>query len=164
MDSLEEIFAAYSNDIYRYLYSLCRDASLAEDLTSEVFLEAVKSLGSFRAESSIRTWLFTIARRRLSRYLSKKHRQMEQLTLSELENVPAPDSDRISHELAARISALIAEESERVQTVMRLRLSGYSFCEIGSAAGISERSARVLYHRTKEKIRKKLKEEGYTYE
>ena len=37
---LAEIFRRHHKDIYQYLYSLCRDASLAEDLTSEVFLQA----------------------------------------------------------------------------------------------------------------------------
>ena len=38
----DELFSVYYKDIYRYLYSLCRDVSLSEDLTSEVFLEVVK--------------------------------------------------------------------------------------------------------------------------
>ena len=41
---LDELFAACHRDVYAYLYSLCRDASLAEDLTGEVFLEAVRSI------------------------------------------------------------------------------------------------------------------------
>ena len=38
---LERLFQTYYQDIYRYLYSLTRDAALSEDLTSETFLEAV---------------------------------------------------------------------------------------------------------------------------
>ena len=43
---LEKLFHTYYKDIYRYLYSLTHDASLSEDLTSEVFLEAVKSIAA----------------------------------------------------------------------------------------------------------------------
>lgn len=32
MTGLDELFSAYYKDVYRYLYSLCRDASLSEDL------------------------------------------------------------------------------------------------------------------------------------
>lgn len=164
MDILSALYSNYSKDIFRYLFSLCHNASLAEELTSEVFLEVVKSIGSFRAESDIKTWLFTIARRKLYQYLHRTHQQAEWLALSEFEEIPAPDIDRDIHELAERVHSLIALESERIQTVMKMRFEGYSFCEIGKAAGISESSARVLYHRTRDRIRKELKEEGYTYE
>ena len=60
---LEELFAQYYKPVYSYLYSLSRNAALAEDLASEVFLETVKSIGSFRGESDIKTWLFSIAGR-----------------------------------------------------------------------------------------------------
>lgn len=46
---LVELFENYYKDIYTYLYSLCRDASLSEDLASEVFLEVVKPLQVFVA-------------------------------------------------------------------------------------------------------------------
>ena len=39
---LEELFSKYYKDVYTYLYSLSRDASLSEDLAQEVFLEVVK--------------------------------------------------------------------------------------------------------------------------
>ena len=58
---LEAVFTAYYKDVYTYLYSLCRDASLAEDLAQEVFLEAVRSITSFRGDAEVKTWLFSIA-------------------------------------------------------------------------------------------------------
>ena len=61
---LKQLFEAYYQDIYAYLYSLSQDAPLSEDLASEVFLEVVKSIAGFRGESEIKTWLFSIARRR----------------------------------------------------------------------------------------------------
>ena len=70
---LEELFRTYHNDVYRYLYSLSHDASLSEDLASEVFLKVVKSIGTFRGESDIKTWLFSIARHEWYDYLRKKN-------------------------------------------------------------------------------------------
>ena len=71
----EELFHRYYKDVYTYQYSLCRDAALAEDLTSEVFLEVIRSVGSFRGESDVKTWLFSIARYRWYGYLRRKKRQ-----------------------------------------------------------------------------------------
>lgn len=169
MSVLEELFSAYYKDIYRYLYSLCRDASLSEDLTSEVFLEVVKSIGGFRAESDVKTWLFSIARHRWFRYLRRKKRTIEAVELCELtererESSVSTESALLEREITERIYALIDEEQERPRRVALMRIEGYSFYEIGRAVGISESSARVTFFRTKEKIRRKLKEEGFDYE
>lgn len=169
MTVLEELFSVYYKDIYRYLYSLCRDVSLSEDLTSEVFLEVVKSIGSFRAESDVKTWLFSIARHRWYTYLRKKKRTIEAAELYELTDLEQPsvrsaEEAVMESELAKRVYVLIGEEQERPRKVALMRIDGYSFYEIGKALGISESSARVTFFRTKEKIRKKLKEEGFDYE
>ncbi len=169
MSVLEELFSAYYKDIYRYLYSLCRDASLSEDLTSEVFLEVVKSIGGFRAESDVKTWLFSIARHRWFKYLRRKKRTIDAVELYELtepEQASAVSTENalLEREITERVYALIDEEQERPRRVALMRIDGYSFYEIGRAVGISESSARVTFFRTKEKIRKKLKEEGFDYE
>lgn len=49
--------------IYRQQYLFCGDPELAQDLTQETFVEAWKSLGGFRGESALATWLYTIAAR-----------------------------------------------------------------------------------------------------
>lgn len=169
MTVLDELFSVYYKDVYRYLYSLCRDASLSEDLTSEVFLEVVKSIGGFRAESDVKTWLFSIARHRWFNYLRKKKRTIEAAELYELTEPEHPNGRSaeeayLDSELVRRIYAIIGEEPERPRKVALMRIDGYSFYEIGKTLGISENSARVTFFRTKEKIRKKLKEEGFNYE
>ena len=70
---LKRLFEEYYSDLYRYLFGLCHDASLMEDLVSETFLEAVKSVVTFRGQSDIKTWLFSIARHRWYAWLRKKH-------------------------------------------------------------------------------------------
>ena len=75
---LAELFENYYKDIYTYIFSLCHDASLSEDLASEVFLEVVRSISTFRGQSDIKTWLFTIARRRWYAYLKGKSGSFKQ--------------------------------------------------------------------------------------
>ena len=79
---IKDLFEMYYHDIYGYLYSLCHDSFLAEDLTGEVFLEVIKSIGKFREESDVKTWLFSIAGHRWMKCLRKQNRypQMEMLT------------------------------------------------------------------------------------
>ena len=81
---LAELFEKYYIDVYTYLYSLCHDASLSEDLASDVFLEVVKSIATFRGESDIKTWIYSIARRQWFAYLKRKNRQVQTESIHDL--------------------------------------------------------------------------------
>ena len=159
---LQKLFEEYYMNIYRYLYSMSRDASLSEDLTSEVFLEAVRSIASFRGRSDIKTWLFSIARHRWFAYLRKKKRQPEIQPLEWLQEicVDTPEEKYLAREAGQRIQELIEQQPERTAGILTMRLEGYSFHEIGAKYGISESSARVIDFRAREKIRMILKKEG----
>lgn len=161
---LTEIFETYHMDVYTYLYSLCRDASLAEDLTSEVFLDVVKSIGSFRGASDIKTWLFTIARRRWIDHLRKKNREIRTESIhdlyeSALPGTAAPAGER---ELVRMVEKLLKTLPLQTQKVVSMRLDGYSYFEIAAKCGISESSARVIFFRTKAKLKEILEKEGYS--
>lgn len=81
---LAELFDRYHQDVYTYLYSLCHDVSLAEDLTSEVFVEVVRSIAAFRGRSDIKTWMFSIARHQWYQHLRRKKRQIPTESLHDL--------------------------------------------------------------------------------
>lgn len=166
---LKELFANYYKDVYTYLYSFCHDASLSEDLASDVFLEVVKSIATFRGESDIKTWLFSIARHKWFAYLRKKKQRGAMESLSESECMLAEiykDKGQSAEEqyqdraLVNRIYELLDAEPERTRKVVLMRMEGYSFYEIGIKHRISESSARVIDFRAKDKIRKILKKEG----
>jgi len=185
---LEELFATYHRDVYNYLYSLSHDAGLSEDLTSEVFLQVVKSIGGFRGEADIKTWLFSIARHQWYHYLRKKKRQVrtESFSGAGLKDKGKtesewnegnerhgrgwsadkwnPDAAYLNREITGRIYEVLDGEPERTRDIVLMRLEGYSFYEIAKKHGISESSARVIDFRAKAKIREILKKEGLTDE
>ena len=59
--AFNEIVSRYKGKIYNYLYRMTGSADDAEDLTQEVFVRMYTSIGTFRAEASLSTWLFRIA-------------------------------------------------------------------------------------------------------
>lgn len=160
---MNELFAAYHRDVYTYLYSLCRDASLAEELTAEVFLETVRSAAGFRSEADWKTWLFAIARHRWLAWLRKKKRQPQFEILQEFlpDKGESPESLARYADLLARVRQLLEKEAPRTRKIVTMRLEGYSFYEIGQVCGVSESSARVIDHRAKTRIREILQKEGY---
>src|SRR4051812_8974508 len=54
----------YGEHIYRFAYQMTRDGTVADDVRQQVFVEAYRDLGAFERRSSLRTWLFGIARHR----------------------------------------------------------------------------------------------------
>src|SRR5687767_9956441 len=54
----------YGDAVYRYCRQMIKDATRADDVHQQVFIEAYRDLGRFAGRSSVRTWLFGIARHR----------------------------------------------------------------------------------------------------
>lgn len=66
--------------VYAYLFHRCgRNAELAEELTQQAFVEAVRSRGRFRGESDATTWVVGIARHRLMDHLRRTGRDARRL-------------------------------------------------------------------------------------
>ncbi|MBR6748031.1 MAG: sigma-70 family RNA polymerase sigma factor [Clostridia bacterium] len=160
----DRLFAAYYRDVYAYLYSLTRDAALSEDLAMDTFVEVVKSVGSFRGESDVKTWLFSIARHCWSRWLRRQKRSVRTELLTEFlpDAAASPEERSMDAFLDRRIRDLLGRESAQTREIVRMRLEGYSFYEIGQKYGISETSARVIDFRAKARIRSILEKEGLT--
>src|SRR6187551_1381140 len=60
--AMQVLFARHHVRVYRFVLRLCGDATLAEDLISEVFLDVWRQAGRFEARSAVSTWLLAIAR------------------------------------------------------------------------------------------------------
>lgn len=58
--TLEAIYALYANDLYRYVYSLCRNRPMAEDIMQETFYRAYFYTETF-SDEKIKPWLFKVA-------------------------------------------------------------------------------------------------------
>jgi len=67
--AVRALLDGYGDALYGFLYArVGGHTPVAEDLLQETILEAVRSASTFRGESSLKTWLYAIARRRLSRH------------------------------------------------------------------------------------------------
>lgn len=161
MLALEKLYEKYSPDVYRYLLSLTRNADAAEDLLSECFLIVVRKLPFFRGESTVKTWLFGIARNCWLQYLRK---QRPTIALDDRIEVYMADDIAglvIDRQQCERIIALLRQESARTQRIVNMRMNGYSHREIAAQLCISEGSVRVINYRAKKRIREILIQEGY---
>jgi RNA polymerase sigma-70 factor, ECF subfamily len=67
----EGLVRAYSAELYRYAYWLCRDRFAAEDLVQETFARAWGSLSALREEHAAKGWLYTILRNEHARLFER---------------------------------------------------------------------------------------------
>ncbi|HEV2579575.1 MAG TPA: sigma-70 family RNA polymerase sigma factor [Ktedonobacteraceae bacterium] len=143
---LEAIFRTQFAGLYRYIYRQVRHAAIAEDLTSAVFLKALRWLRQDRSPESVKGWLYATARSILADYW-REEAQVNLLPLEEVEEMPllSEESDEQMRSLQARIQRLLGGLSARERDVLTLRyFQGYSAAEIGQVLGLSAKHVRVL--------------------
>ena len=141
---LAEMYRAYAADLQRFISNKVGDPTVAEDLTSTVFLKALRWL---REDSeSARGWLYATARTTIVDYWQEQ-RKSEMHSLSGLEEqlLPSDDTAEASEQVETRVQRLLSLLPERDRTILTLRyLQGYSAAEIASALGTSAGYIRVL--------------------
>jgi RNA polymerase sigma-70 factor, ECF subfamily len=130
-----------------------------QEIVQDTFVRAFASLDSFRGESSLRTWLFTIARRLLLDRRRAEHRRGEQVEVQEQDAVTEYDAldALVANEARRRMSAAMKRLTPTQRDVFILRVSeGLSYKEIAEAAGTTEGAARVHYHNAMRAIKEYL--------
>jgi RNA polymerase sigma factor (sigma-70 family) len=141
-----DAFQENATKIYAFIYSKVGNRAAAEDLTSQVFLKAVRWLAADRSADSIRSWLYATARTAVADYW-REQSVRAQVPLADIENMlfqgsDGPAESRRTREWAHRVLAALPE---REREVLRLRfLKGYSAAEVGQALGLTAGNVRVI--------------------
>lgn len=159
MTEFETIYRQYFRDVELYLRAITKEESLAEELTEQVFFQALKALPKFRGDCDIRTWLCSMAR---NCYLSHLRKARPMVDLSEVQ-IPDPkqavEEQIADRQQAMQIHKILHDLPEPYKEVFSLRVFGQlSFGDIGSIFGRTANWACVTYHRARERIRKEMEE------
>lgn len=78
-DCFSRLVASYQTRLYSYLLARCQNSHDADDVLQETFISAFKYLDSYDAQWKFSTWLFTIARRILSKLKTAYHVPIEDI-------------------------------------------------------------------------------------
>ncbi len=156
---IEKLYQTYYMDVYSYIMTLTKDASLSEELTQEVFYRAMKS--EFQGKSSERTWLCAIAKNLCTDEFRKRKKEAV-YDEDVADNVEYTNHTNVEHTVIAKMENLqihiaLHQLEEPYREVFSLRVFGeLSFKDIGMVFGKTENWARVTYHRGKLKLQDKL--------
>ncbi len=132
-----------------------------EELVQDTFVRAFGSLDSFRGDSSLRTWLFTIERRLM---LDRRRAEMRQKTMVPIEDSSAATEydaldGLVADEAEVVVRRAVVELSPKQREVFILRVErGLSYREIAAVVGTTEGAARVHYHNAMRAVKEFLRD------
>ena len=162
MSAYDEIYDLYAEKLYYYCFKLTKDTYMAEDLTQTTFLKAIEKLHTFKNQSSVFTWLCTIAKNEFINELNKNKRLSYEkiLDIYHEDDVTNVEDIVLSRHTIRKLARIIKNLDEPFRDIFILRVyNEMSFKEIGSLINKSDIWARVNYHRAREKIINKIQKD-----
>jgi RNA polymerase sigma-70 factor, ECF subfamily len=167
----EELIGRFQQPVYVLALRLLNDTSDASDVTQEVFLKVFRNIGSFRGQSSLKTWIYriTVNEAHNARRWFFRHRRHE----VELDTGPDESSRDWSESIAdhgrspydeavnQQRHALIVEALERISPIFReaviLRdITDLSYEEVAEVLGVSLGTVKSRILRGREALREQL--------
>jgi RNA polymerase sigma-70 factor, ECF subfamily len=171
--AFEILIAERSSEVYGLLYRLTENGEEARDLTQETFLRAFQSIGQFRGESDLRTWIYRIAiNQARNRWRWWRRRRRDTTVSLDSEgahgNQPLIDSLRSAGDNSPEQETL-AHERERVlrkalqslsrsyrETVILRDIEGFTYEEIAETLGINVGTVKSRLARGRQELRTRL--------
>jgi RNA polymerase sigma-70 factor, ECF subfamily len=170
--AFEEWVADRSGEIYGLLFRLTENSEEARDLTQETFLRAFQSIGRFRGEADLRTWIYRIAinqarnrwrwwrrRRRDSTVsLDAPQGQTNQPLIATLvETSEDPEQQTLAHEREVALRAALQKLGVSYRETVILRdIEGFSYEEIAATLGINVGTVKSRLARGRQELRRRL--------
>jgi RNA polymerase sigma-70 factor (ECF subfamily) len=137
--------------IYRYVYYRVRDDAEAEDLTSDVFMRALKAMPRYEPRQAFLAWLYRIARNAVIDRARRGKRQVsyeDALEHPGADTIVVPDDEVLAHSDNDTLRGALAQLTPLQQEVIVLRfLEGYSTQEIAHIVGKREGTVRGIQFR-----------------
>lgn len=155
---------AYRARILRYVSSMVRDATEAEDVLQEVMLRASRSYAELRAEEALATWIFRVATHACVDHLRRRARRLPVEIWTELDELVAYDDSLPSlertverEEMSSCVQRLLGHLPDQYRSVLILAdLQGLTAPEIGELLGLTLTTVKIRIHRGRTLLRKEL--------
>lgn len=153
----------YRDEVFRICYRILLNADDADDIAQEVFIEVMRSVGQFRGDSSITTWLYRIATNKALNLLKRRSRfsiwsALEEKASQHPDSALASDFIEFSEtELALRAALDQLSPDQRVALTLH-RYEDLSYQEIAETMQITVNAVGVLINRARNNLKKYLTE------
>jgi RNA polymerase sigma-70 factor (ECF subfamily) len=170
--AFEELIAERSGEIYGLLFRLTENSEEARDLTQETFLRAFQSIGRFRGEADLRTWIYRIAinqARNRWRWWRRRRREAtvslddsfgnseRSLVATLASSSETPEQNTLAHEREVALRAGLQQIGRAYRETVILRdIEGFAYEEIATTLGINIGTVKSRLARGRQELRQKL--------
>ena len=171
--AFEVLIAERSGEVYGLLYRLTENSEEARDLTQDTFLRAFQSIGQFRGESDLRTWIYRIAiNQARNRWRWWRRRRRDATVSLDSENAhgnqplieslsseagKSPEQETLAHERERALrKALHSLSLSYRETVILRDIEGFTYEEISETLGINVGTVKSRLARGRLELRQRL--------
>lgn len=164
-DAFSALYRVNVQAIYRYIYHRVSDTQLAEDLTGDVFIRALKGIGTYTDQGRpLVAWLYRIAHARVVDHYRKTDRRPVETDVSvePLSITPNMDGDLVRKHAAKTLQVAIATLTEEQQQVIIYRfIEGYRIDRVAELMGKKPNAIKALQHRALRSLARHLERSGF---
>ena len=155
------IYQRYAIPIYRYTFVRVGNRADAEDITSLVFMDALKSWKRFKLNGNIPAWLFTIARNKI---VDRYRREKRTIPLEYISNTIFEEMSLLNGlmdaETVAKLSQILSSLQPEHQELLQLRFAGeLTYSQIGNVVGKSEAAVKMAIHRLLDQLQNLMEQD-----
>lgn len=163
-DLINQLYDRYAGKIFRKCISLVKDFHIAEDLSHDVFLKILLSIGTFQGRSKVSTWIYAITYNFCIDYLRKDQKlnfHKDNYTKDNPEDFEFIDDDltELQQIRAERLKLILEKISVEDKIILLMKYQDdMSIKEIEALLKVSESAIKMRLKRAKEKVVKIYKE------
>jgi RNA polymerase sigma-70 factor (ECF subfamily) len=150
--AMHMLYCRHNVRVYRFILRIVRDATTAEDLVSQVFLDVWRTAGQFQGRSQVSTWLLSIAR--FKALTAMRQRRFEDIDQEDVRQIPddsdTPETSLDRSDTSAILRACVAKLSPAHREIINLvYYHEKSVEEVGQIIGIPQSTVktRMFYAR-----------------
>lgn len=165
--ALETLLAAVQPQLYRFSMRMCRHEEDAEDVLQDSMLTLARNFKQFRGDSSLSTWLYSVARsmcikkRRKSKFAPEREESWEEVAHREGAGLadadPTPEAQAEKLQAWEQVQEAILQLTPEQREVLVLRdVEGLSAKEVATVTETSVSAVKSRLHRARVELRKFL--------
>ncbi|WP_448035026.1 sigma-70 family RNA polymerase sigma factor [Bradyrhizobium liaoningense] len=161
--SMHILYCRHNVRVYRFILRIVRDATAAEDLVSQVFLDVWRTAGQFQGRSQVSTWLLSIAR--FKALTAMRQRRFEDIDQEDVRQIPdgadTPETSLDRSDTSAILRACVQKLSPAHREIINLvYYHEKSVEEVGQIIGIPQSTVKTRMFYARKQLADLLKGAG----
>jgi RNA polymerase sigma-70 factor (ECF subfamily) len=156
------LYKEYYPRVYAFLFKLCKDRELAEEMTQDTFYQLYISLHKYNGSCRLFTFIAAIAKNVYYKYVRKKRIECIDInSVDELQDLSdTPEEACLRNLKSVKIRKVVEMLPKNYRDVVLLRVyADLTFADIANVLNISTSSAKVIFHRAKKILTEELFDE-----